>query len=154
MDDPTQLSIRAMQRAMEIAGTWIEALPERAINAGATPSQMTAALDEPLPTAGIPPEDAISDWMQRAELGIVSTNGPRYFGFVTGGTLPGSLAGDMVASTIDQNGGIWSMSPAAAQTELVVIRWLKELFALPMEWHGAMTSGATMSNVVGLAAAR
>jgi glutamate/tyrosine decarboxylase-like PLP-dependent enzyme len=71
-----------------------------------------------------------------------------------GGTLPGALAGDVITSTIDQNGGIWSMSPASAQTELTVIRWLKELFSLPADWHGVMTSGATMSNLVGLAAAR
>jgi glutamate/tyrosine decarboxylase-like PLP-dependent enzyme len=37
---------------------------------------------------------------------------------------------------------------------ITVIRWLKELFGLPPVWQGVMTSGATMSNLVGLAAAR
>jgi glutamate/tyrosine decarboxylase-like PLP-dependent enzyme len=46
------------------------------------------------------------------------------------------------------------MSPAAAQTELTVIRWLLELFGLPASWTGALTSGATMANLCGLAAGR
>jgi glutamate/tyrosine decarboxylase-like PLP-dependent enzyme len=115
---------------------------------------MARRFDAPLPETGVDAGDALAEWLDRAEPGIVTSNGPRYFGFVTGGTLPAALGGDWLASAIDQNGGIWSMSPAGAQTELTVIRWLKELFALPPEWHGVMTSGATMSNLVGLAAAR
>jgi glutamate/tyrosine decarboxylase-like PLP-dependent enzyme len=34
------------------------------------------------------------------------------------------------------------------------MRWLKELFGLPEEWTGALTSGATMANLTALAAAR
>ena len=154
MAEPTHLTTRALRSACSLAEDWLRQLPARPIHAGATPDQMAALLDGSLPEVGTSPKVAITEWMQRAEPGIVSTNGPRYFGFVTGGALPAALAGDVITSTIDQNGGIWSMSPAAAQTELVVIRWLKELFELPGDWHGVMTSGATMSNVVGLAAAR
>lgn len=147
-------SLAAIRTSSDIAENLLTQLPERPINAGATPEMMKAALDEPLPESGIAPQAALTEWMARAEPGIVSTVGPRYFGFVTGGALPAALGGDWLTSAIDQNAGIWSMSPAAAQTELVVIRWLKELFELPAEWNGVMTSGATMSNVVGLAAAR
>jgi glutamate/tyrosine decarboxylase-like PLP-dependent enzyme len=49
---------------------------------------------------------------------------------------------------------MWLCSPAASQTELTVLRWLRELFGLPSTWAGALTSGATMSNLVGLAAGR
>ena len=150
----TGLSLQALRKATELADAWLADLPDRLINAGATPDEMAALLDEPLPTTGISPDDAIVEWLNRAERGIVASSGPRYFGFVTGGALPGALGGDWLTSAIDQNGGIWTMSPAAAQTELVVIRWLKELFHLPTDWTGVMTSGATMSNLVGLAAAR
>lgn len=150
----TESSLRAVRKAVEIAESYLGTLANRSINAGATPNEMSILLDEPLPDSGIAPDEAISEWMERAERGIVSSSGPRYFGFVTGGALPAALGGDWLASAIDQNGGIWSMSPAAAQTELVVIGWLKELFYLPPDWQGMITSGATMSNLVGLAAAR
>lgn len=154
MSDHTTFDFSALRRAAELTEDYLSALPHRPITAGATPGQMAERLDMPLPDTGIPAADAVEEWLSRAEPGIVSTSGPRYFGFVTGGTLPAAMGGDWLASAIDQNGGIWSMSPAAAQTELVVVRWLAELFGIPAEWSGAITSGATMSNMVGLAAAR
>lgn len=107
-----------------------------------------------LPETGCAPEAAVREWFSRAEPGIVRTAGPRYFGFVMGGSTPAALAGDWLASALDQNGGSWIMSPAAAQTELTVVRWLLDLFDLPASWHGALTTGATMANFCGLAAAR
>ena len=154
-NDPRVRELHAViRRASQLAIDWTERLPERPINAGATPDEMAGILDRPLPEAGTDPDAVLTEWLELAEPGIVTSNGPRYFGFVTGGALPGALGGDWLASTIDQNGGIWSMSPAGAQTELTVIRWLKELFSLPAAWPGVITSGATMSNQVGLAAAR
>ena len=148
------MSQQAVRRAAELAENWVANLPNRPMNATATPDVMAPLLDESLPETGMAPDASISEWMQRAEPGVVSSSGQRYFGFVVGGVLPAALGGDMLASAIDQNCGIWSMSPAGAQTELVVVRWLKELFGLPAAWSGIMTSGATMSNFVGLAAAR
>jgi glutamate/tyrosine decarboxylase-like PLP-dependent enzyme len=73
---------------------------------------------------------------------------------VTGGATPAALAGDWLASALDQNPGTWLLSPAGTQTELTVIRWLLELFNLPPSWSGTLTTGATMANLSGLAAAR
>ncbi|HEV2127811.1 MAG TPA: pyridoxal-dependent decarboxylase [Thermomicrobiales bacterium] len=153
-DDRSTKAISALRRASVLAERWLADLPDRPIDAGATPEQMAKRLDGPLPETGLAPDDAVAEWLDHAEPGIVPINGPRYFGFVMGGTLPAALGGDILTSTIDQNSGMWSMSPASAQTELTVIRWLKELFGLPPDWMGVMTSGATMSNLVGLAAAR
>jgi glutamate/tyrosine decarboxylase-like PLP-dependent enzyme len=107
-----------------------------------------------LPKSGGPPEEAVREWFARAEIGIVRSPGPRYFGFVTGGATPAALAGDWLASAIDQNAGMRLQSPAGAQTELTVFRCLLELFHLLESWSGALTSGATMANLCGLAAAR
>jgi glutamate/tyrosine decarboxylase-like PLP-dependent enzyme len=80
--------------------------------------------------------------------------GPRFFHFVTGGTTPAALAADWLASTIDNNAGLWVSSPLGSKLEQVAIAWLKDLFQLPEQWGGVLTTGATMSNFVGLAAAR
>ncbi|HCZ17688.1 MAG TPA: aspartate aminotransferase family protein [Candidatus Accumulibacter sp.] len=145
---------QALVRAHALASAFLQSLPERPVAALPSPDEMAAALDEPLPEAGCDPAAAIDEWFARAERGITASPGPRFFGFVTGGVTPAALAGDWLASAIDQNAGLWASSPAAAQTELVVLRWLKELFGLPADWAGALTSGATMANLVGLIAAR
>ncbi len=144
----------AMARAYELASAYLAGLPERPVSRRPGPAEMTGSLDEPLPERGCDPAEAVSDWFARAEPGIVASGGPRFFGFVNGGSTPAALAGDWLASAIDQNAGMWLSSPAAAQTELTVLRWLKELFGLPAAWVGALTSGATMANLIGLAAAR
>ena len=59
-------SILALRQAAELAERWVGALPERPVNAGATPDEMAALLDEPLPHTGIAPEAALTEWMERA----------------------------------------------------------------------------------------
>lgn len=152
--DPFAMSVEALERAYELAATYVAGLQDRVVSRAATPEEMVEALDEALPEEGVDPGTAVEEWFVRAEPGIVASSGPRFFGYVIGGTTPAALAGDWLASAIDQDAGLWSASPAGAQTELTVLRWLKELFGLPSEWNGALTSGATMSNLVGLAAAR
>jgi glutamate/tyrosine decarboxylase-like PLP-dependent enzyme len=80
--------------------------------------------------------------------------GPRFFHFVIGGSTPAALAADWLASTLDQNAGLWTASPLGSQLERVAVEWLKELFELPTEWSGVLTTGATMANFTALAAAR
>jgi glutamate/tyrosine decarboxylase-like PLP-dependent enzyme len=151
---PYDEATAALDRAYALAREWVAGLPERAVARAVTPAQLEAALDGPLPERGCDPGDALEEWFQRAEAGIVASSGPRFFGFVIGGTTPAALAGDWFASAIDQDAGFWPASPAASQTDLTVLRWLKELFGLPADWHGGITTGATSSNLVGLAAGR
>jgi glutamate/tyrosine decarboxylase-like PLP-dependent enzyme len=82
------------------------------------------------------------------------SSGPRFFHFVTGGTTPAALGADWLASLLDQNSFSAVSSPYGAQLEAVAIRWLLDLFELPRDWGGVLTTGATMANFVGLACAR
>ena len=84
----------------------------------------------------------------------VATAGGRYFGFVVGGVLPATLAANWLAGAWDQNAGLVVMSPIAAKLEEVALRWLVDIFGLPLECGGAFVTGATMANFTGLAAAR
>src|SRR5438093_7054702 len=80
--------------------------------------------------------------------------GPRFFHFVTGGSTPAALAADWLASALDNNAGVWISAPLGSKLEQVSIGWLKDLFGLPTDWGGVLTTGATMSNFTALAAAR
>ncbi|HEV3407118.1 MAG TPA: aspartate aminotransferase family protein [Gaiellaceae bacterium] len=84
----------------------------------------------------------------------IASAGPRFFHFVIGGATPAALGGDWLTSLVDQNVGGWVASPLGTQLEAVAVDWLKELFDLPAEWGGILTTGATMANFTALAAAR
>jgi glutamate/tyrosine decarboxylase-like PLP-dependent enzyme len=71
-----------------------------------------------------------------------------------GGGTPAALAADWLTSSYDQVAFGWASSPFAARLEQVAIDWLVQLFELPRDFGGVLTTGATMANFVGLIAAR
>ncbi|MDP2621709.1 MAG: aminotransferase class V-fold PLP-dependent enzyme [Hyphomicrobiales bacterium] len=84
----------------------------------------------------------------------VASAGGRYFGFVTGGALPATVAANWLAGAWDQNSFSFVSSPAAALFEEAALRWLKQALRLPAGAEGALVAGATMANFTCLAAAR
>ena len=66
--------------------------------------------------------EVIAALAQSAELGLVAHTGPRYFGFVIGGSLPVATAADWLTSAWDQNSGLYATSPAASVVEEVAAR--------------------------------
>jgi glutamate/tyrosine decarboxylase-like PLP-dependent enzyme len=109
--------------------------------------------------AGTLPDDgdgalaALRELVAAADVATRSS-GPRFFHFVTGGTTPAALGADWLTSLLDQNSFSAVSSPYGAELEDVAIRWLLDLFELPADWSGVLTTGATMANFVGLAAGR
>jgi len=86
---------------------------------------------------------------------IVASSGPRYWGFVTGGTTPAAIMGDWLATVFDQNTQhAKGPGDVSAALELQTVQLLLQLFKLPPHFQGAFVTGATMSNFTGLAVAR
>ena len=113
-----------------------------------------AAFDGSLPEVGAGAETALAELIEHGIPAATGSAGPRFFHFVTGGVTPAALGADWLASTLDQNAFAWASSPLASRLESVALRWLKDLFGLPASMGGVLTTGATMANFVGLAAAR
>jgi glutamate/tyrosine decarboxylase-like PLP-dependent enzyme len=84
----------------------------------------------------------------------VASTGGRYFGFVTGGTLPAALAANWLAAAWDQNIAFRVMSAVAARLEEIALGWLRELLGLRPDCGCGFVTGATMANFAGIAAAR
>ena len=84
----------------------------------------------------------------------MSTTGPRYFGFVTGGALPATVAAEWLAAAWDQNPGLFVMSPAGSVVEEIAGAWLIDLLGLPKASSVGFVTGCHMANFTALASAR
>jgi glutamate/tyrosine decarboxylase-like PLP-dependent enzyme len=107
-----------------------------------------------LPDEGSGTLTVVRQLLEQGTRAHVRSGGPRFFHWVIGGSTPAALAADWFAVLIDQNAGAWDMSPIAAQLEELSLAWLQDLFGLPAEWSGVLTTGATTANFAALAAAR
>lgn len=140
--------------AHERARLYVERIFDRRVFPDTDALAGLSAFDEDLPDR---PTDALATIRLLDTAGspaTVASTGGRYFGFVTGGSLPVATAADWIATSWDQNGPMPVTSPAAAKIEAVAGRWVREILGLPADAATGFVSGASMGNLVGLAAAR
>jgi glutamate/tyrosine decarboxylase-like PLP-dependent enzyme len=107
-----------------------------------------------LPDGPSPAAEVIRQLVDVIEPATVGSTGPRYFGFVIGGSLDSALAADMLTTGWDQNAYNAYTSPAAAIVEEVAGQWLKQLLGIPSSASFAFVTGGQGANTVGLASAR
>ena len=145
---------RLLTRTAELADAYLGSLDTRPVGRPADIDALRAAIGGPLPEGPADPLAVVEALAAGAEPGIVASAGPRYFGFVIGGSLPAALAADWLTSAWDQNGGLFLSSPAASVIEEAAAGWARELLGLPAGAAIGFATGATMANLAGLAAGR
>jgi glutamate/tyrosine decarboxylase-like PLP-dependent enzyme len=143
-----------LQRAAEVAADYRASLPDRPVQAPVHPDALLERFGGPLPRTGTPAAQVVEDLVAAADGGLMSSAGPRYFGFVVGGALPAATAADVLATGWDQCAFNDALSPAATAAERAASRWLLELLGLPATATVGFVTGAQAGNTVGLAAGR
>jgi glutamate/tyrosine decarboxylase-like PLP-dependent enzyme len=145
-----QLLEDTAQRAI----SYLDGLGNRRVAPSGEAISRLAALDESLAEGPTPPEEVIQLLDEICSPATMAMAGPRFFGFVIGGSLPASLAANWLAGAWDQNTGLYTPTPGTSQLEQIALNWLLDLFKLPSECGGSFVTGATMANFSALAAAR
>jgi len=136
------------------ARSWFDNLPSRPVHASVSSDQLVQSLGGPLPDEGTLPADVIGLLARAGASGTIASAGPRYFGFVVGGSLPAALAADWLVSPWDQNAGIFALSPLASTIEQITGSWLRDLAGLPTTMSFGFVTGGHMANFTSLACAR
>lgn len=143
-----------MEQATERAARYLETLEARRVFPTVETVGRLPELGGPLPADGAEPTELLRLLDEIGSPATVATAGPRYFGFVTGGALPATLAANWLAGAWDQCAGLDVLSPVSSALEEISARWLLELFGLPPTCGVGFVTGATMANFTALAAAR
>jgi glutamate/tyrosine decarboxylase-like PLP-dependent enzyme len=151
----THVSTRALlEETARLAASYRESLSERPVRSLLDPDELRRQLAAQLTQAGESTTEVIGALARVGAAGTVASAGPRYFGFVIGGSTPAALAADWLASAWDQNGGLYATSPLVAAIEEVTAAWLRELAGLPASMSVGFVTGCQMASFTGLAAAR
>jgi glutamate/tyrosine decarboxylase-like PLP-dependent enzyme len=144
----------ALTRAAAYARSYLSSRSQRPVWPTTTLADLRAALGGALATEPHDPTAVIDALAAAVDPGTVATTGPRYFGFVTGGALPATVAAEWLTSVWDQNVGLFVMSPAGAVVEEIAGAWLIDLLGLPAGASVGFVTGCHMANFTALAAAR
>ncbi len=136
------------------AARYIRELDERPVVPSAESIARLSSLGGPVPDGPTGPAEVLALLDTVGSPATVATTGGRYFGFVTGGTLPAALAANCLAGAWDQNASMRVMSPVAAKIEDIVREWTLDLLGLPSNSGVGFVTCTTMANFSGLASAR
>ena len=145
---------RQLHAAADLIADYRSGVPDARVTPAATRAEVRRTLERDLPEGPAPVDTVVDELVAAAAPGLMASAGPRYFGFVIGGSVDAALVADVVAAGWDQCAFNEALSPAAIAFEDVAGRWLKELLHLPASASVGFVTGAQTANPVGLTAAR
>lgn len=140
--------------ANERAHRYLKSVATRRVFPDATALANLEAFDEPLPDQGKPALDGLRLLDESGSPATAVSNGPRYFGFVGGATLPAAAAAERLMLAWDQCASSFDNSPVSATVERIAARWIVEALNLPRDSAVGFGTSATACTMVAIAAAR
>jgi glutamate/tyrosine decarboxylase-like PLP-dependent enzyme len=145
---------RVLKQIAEYSASYRAGVPHRAHRPTLTYAEMRERFEASTPERGTAIDALVAELIERAEPGLAAMTGPRFFGWVIGGSEPPGMAVDWLTSAWAQNTGNAHATPSASAIEEVVGQWLLDLLDLPRESSVGFVTGATVANFTCLAAAR
>jgi aromatic-L-amino-acid decarboxylase len=118
------------------------------------PAVLDRIFDEPLPQEPVPIAQVLKEVEEKLLPYVSHVSHPGYFGLITPTPTPAGILGDLLASALNQNVGVYSAAPSATALERRTVRWLTDLAGYGPEAGGNLTSGGTLANLIGIKLAR
>jgi glutamate/tyrosine decarboxylase-like PLP-dependent enzyme len=146
--------IELLEEADRRARAYIRGIEGRDVFPGESALSGLSGFDEPLPARGLDAADTLKRLDEIGSPATVASNGPGYFGFVIGATLPVAAAAERMAIAWDQCASSFANSPVADVIEKTAARWVLEILDLPRESAVSFGTSATACGLACLTAAR
>ncbi|GAB2648539.1 aminotransferase class I/II-fold pyridoxal phosphate-dependent enzyme [Kribbella swartbergensis] len=152
------LSLAEMQQlgtaAIELISRRLVDLGDQRVAARWSRGELEQRLMEPVPTGPQDPLDVLARVAADVLPACAATDHPRFFAYVPGpGNFVAAVA-DFIAAGANVFAGHWLVGAGAAEVELVVLAWLRELLGLPDTGGGLLTNGGTSASLIAVHAAR
>jgi glutamate/tyrosine decarboxylase-like PLP-dependent enzyme len=149
-DNIKQLLVATAERSIR----YLKSLDGRRVSPSKEAVAGLSAFDVPLQDESTAAESVLQQLDEVGSPATMAMAGPRFFGFVIGGSLPVAVAANWLATAWDQNTGLYNSTPGTAKIEQVALQWLLDVLQLPPACAGAFVTGTTVAHITALAAAR
>jgi aromatic-L-amino-acid decarboxylase len=138
----------------DLLANYQSSLPDRPVFPNLDRDFIRRILDEPLPEEGRALAELFREFAEEVVPNSTHIAHPRYLAYVLASPHGIAPFADALASTLNQGCALWELSPVASAVEQKVLAWFRDLFGLPRDGAGYLTSGGSMANMTGLAVAR
>jgi len=140
----------AAARAMR----YLDGISQRHVTPDAESVAAISRLDETLSADGESDASTLALLDDVGSPASMAIAGPRFFGFVMGGSLPATIASNWLTTVWEQNACMHEITPAASRLEQIALNWLIDVLRLPADTGAGFVTGTTVANFTALAAAR
>jgi glutamate/tyrosine decarboxylase-like PLP-dependent enzyme len=145
---------KLLEATTERSVRYLESLATRRVSPSPEAVAGLSRFDVPLQQEPMSPGAVLGELDQIGSPATMAMAGPRFFGFVIGGSLPAAIAANWLATAWDQNTGLYNSTPGTSALEEVALKWLLDVLGLPESCAGAFVTGTTVAHITALAAAR
>jgi aromatic-L-amino-acid decarboxylase len=129
-------------------------LGQQAIGVTGSRPEMERLLREPPPQDGMDFTQLLAEFHDKIVHHSFRASHPRFLAFIPGAPTFASILGDCLASNANLFAGVWKEASGAAQVEIVVLDWFKQILGYPPEAMGLLTGGGSEANLTALVVAR
>lgn len=140
--------------AVDWIADYLEGLENRPVKSKVQPG----AIKKEIPNS--PPEESesfelwMSDLEEKILPGMTHWQHPHFHAYFPGNSSYASVIAEIITAGMGAQCMVWETSPAAAELEEQMMRWLKSLLDLPEEWEGVIQDTASTATLAALLTAR
>lgn len=124
------------------------------VKSKAAPGDIIHQLPDRPPAKGEAFSDVFKDFENIILPGMTHWQSPNFHAYFPGNSSYPSILGEMLTTTLGAQCMIWETSPAAAELEELMIRWLQPLIGIPDTWTGCIQDTASTATLSALISAR
>lgn len=147
-------SKKLLEQAKSYGYSYLDGVYDRNVFPDRETLQKLDVFDEPLPKKPGNSQEILQLLHDYGSPATTAQIGGRYFGFVSGSTVPTALAAKWLVDVWDQNSAAYLSSPIVSKLETVCENWVVDLLGLPAGTAAGFVSGSSIATLCGLAAGR
>jgi len=144
----------AMHRAADMVADYLEHVGEYPVLPLVRPGDVRARLPAAPPEHGEPVDALLADYKRLIEPNVTHWNHPGFFAYFAITGSGAGILGETLAAGLNVNHMLWKSGPAPTELEETVTDWLRQMMDLPAAFRGHINDTASISSLLGIAAAR